>query len=127
MDIESTDTLEPDDHRRLFLEGIRMGMDYSEASLFAGVNRATSYRWRQDPEFQKQVDAAREVCIENLIKEAERRAMRGSDKLLEFLLCNYAPDKFKRTQSVEMNAKVQSRAEVKIVTEFDANDASDLV
>lgn len=110
-----------EDRQRVFLEGISAGLNYTEASQLADVDRVTAYRWRQDPEFAKRVKEAREVSVDMLIKEAERRAMRGSDKLLEFLLCNYSPERFQRaTQKIDMTAN--TRSEVRIVSEFDGDD-----
>lgn len=94
------------DEQQIYLEGITSGMDYAEASALAGIDRSTGYRWRQDPGYMGLIRAARRVTIDRLKEEAERRAMRGSDKLLEFLLCNYAPEQFKRAQSVDLTAKI---------------------
>lgn len=108
--------------QRIYLEGIASGMNYSEAAQFADVDRTTGWHWRQDAEFMKLVEKAQEIRVDNLKKEAERRAMRGSDKLLMFLLCNYDPDNFQMAQRVDLNAKVNSRAEVRIVSEFEGDD-----
>lgn len=95
--------LDLSDRKRIYLEGIRAGLDYSDASALAGVDRSTSYRWRQDPEFAALVEQAKEVSIDNLEREAHRRAMRGSDRLLEFLLVNRAPEEFQSTRKVELS------------------------
>ena len=94
--------LDLSDRKRIYLEGIRAGLDYSDASALAGVDRSTSYRWRQDPEFAALVEQAKEVSIDNLEREAHRRAMRGSDRLLEFLLVNRAPEKYQRVQNINL-------------------------
>jgi len=80
--------------REVFLEAIRAGMDISDASAYCGVNRSTTWHWRQEPEFKKLVEQAQAISVETLKQEAHRRAMRGSDRLLEFLLINRAPDEF---------------------------------
>lgn len=95
--------LDLSDRKRIYLEGIRAGLDYSESSALAGVDRSTSYRWRQDPEFAALVEQAKEVSIDNLEREAHRRAMKGSDRLLEFLLVNRAPEKYQSTRKVELS------------------------
>lgn len=122
MEHEDIQPMTVEDRQRIFLEGIASGLNYGEASAMAEVDRVTTWRWRQDPAFMARVKEAREVSIDMLVKEAERRALRGSDKLLEFLLCNYAPDRFQRTQKLEMDARVKSQAEVRIISEFDGDD-----
>lgn len=80
------------------------GLSDAEAAAGIGRDRTTVFRWRKkDPEFEARCHAAKRVRLDSLVAEAERRAMRGSDKLLMFLLTNYAPDKFKSTnQKVEV-------------------------
>lgn len=90
----------------IFLEAVRAGASYAEAADIAEVNKATQWRWRQNPEFAKLLGVARDISVEQLIKEAERRALRGSDKMLEFLLCNYAPEKFKKAQSLALSGSL---------------------
>jgi hypothetical protein len=82
------------------------GITDREAADEIGVSRWAIWRWKKDPEFAPRYQAARQVRLEHLIKEAERRAMAGSDKLLEFLLCNYAPNKFSNKQRIEHEGTV---------------------
>jgi hypothetical protein len=98
-----TDTPEAD-RKALFLDMIRAtGCTDVDAATIAGVSRWTAWRWKKnDPEFAKQYDDMRKIGVEHLVKEAERRAMHGSDRLLEFLLCNYAPERFKRKETVDL-------------------------
>lgn len=98
------------------------GMTDSEAAEEVGVHRCTIWRWKQEPEFLPRYKEARKVRLEHLIKEAERRAMSGSDRLLEFLLCNYAPDKFSNKQKVEHGGGMS----LSVVTGVPAEDGSDL-
>jgi hypothetical protein len=98
------------------------GIRDTDAAEIIGVSRWAIWRWKKEPDFAPRYKAARQVRIDHLIKEAERRAMNGSDKLLEFLLCNYAPDKFSNKQKVEHNG-VMSLA---VVTGVPADDGSDL-
>jgi transposase-like protein len=98
------ESTEPDEHvkRKVALELIAEGSNLSETARALGVNRSTLWRWRRDhPEFDRQVREAFVASVELLKREAERRAMSGSDKLLMFLLCNYAPDQFSQTQRLE--------------------------
>lgn len=98
--------LEINDRQRIFLEAIAAGMNFSEAAQHAGVDRVTTYRWRKDPAFQAEVDKAKEVSIEALEREAHRRAMRGSDRMLEFLLVNRAPDKYSNSRKIDLNGSL---------------------
>lgn len=93
--------------RRVFIELIAEGCNIEEAARTLGINRSTAWRWRKDdPEFERAVKGAFVVHIEGLKREAERRAMKGSDKLLMFLLCNYAPDQFSNSQKIEHSGQV---------------------
>lgn len=87
------------------LELLAEGLNFSEAAAALGMHRHTIRKWRKaDPDFaQRCVDAAK-VRVETLKAEAERRALRGSDKLLMFLLCNYAPDQFSMQSKLEVSA-----------------------
>jgi len=120
-----TEDTEPtlSERQEAFLELIEAGARDPLAAEGAGVHRVTAYRWkRHDPEFKARYDAAREVRLEHLVKEAERRAMNGSDKLLEFLLCNYAPDRFSNKQKVETTGAMS----LTVTTGVPSDDGSDL-
>jgi len=79
-------------------DGLRDG----DAAAAVGVSRWSPPRWRKtNPEFAERYKAARQVRIDHLVKEAERRAINGSDRLLEFLLCNYDPARFSNRQKIE--------------------------
>lgn len=87
------------------LELLAEGCDLSETAAALGVHRHTLRRWRQgDPEFARRCVEAAKVHVDALKAEAERRALRGSDKLLMFLLCNYAPDQFSMQSKLEVSA-----------------------
>lgn len=121
------DTLEEDptlsERQELFLSVIAdHGVSDFDAAGVVGVSRWTVWRWKKDPDFAPRYNAVRQVRIEHLIKEAERRAMNGSDKLLEFLLCNYAPDKFSNKQKVEASGGFS----LTVATGVPADDGSDL-
>lgn len=77
----------------------------STAAAAHDINRSTLYRWRQAEPFKSEYAAARKVSIERLIAEAERRAVHGSDRLLEFLLTNYAPDRFSNRQRIDVKVE----------------------
>jgi hypothetical protein len=56
------------------------------------------------PRFAKRWDDAKRVKVGRLIAEAERRAMRGSDKLLIFLLQAADPAKFRHQSSIDVTS-----------------------
>jgi len=90
-----------------FLELIEAhGIADADAALAVGVHRITVWRWKQEPDFAGRYRAARQVRVDHLVREAERRAMAGSDRMLEFLLCNYAPDRFSNKQKVEHSGDI---------------------
>jgi hypothetical protein len=96
--------------RELAVELAAAGFANHEIEDCLGVNKTTFWRWRKtDPEFAVRIADARTVGrkerVRQLKSEAERRALRGSDKLLMFLLCNYAPDEFSNTQRLEHTDK----------------------
>jgi hypothetical protein len=83
------------------------GMGPSEVAAAIGVNRVTLFRWRQeDPTFDERLTAALNVTLEKLKREAERRAVNGSDKLLMFLLERYDPATFHLAQKLEHSGAV---------------------
>jgi len=96
------------ERQAVFLEAIeRSGCRDGEAAGIAGVHRITAWRWqREDAAFAARVREARRVGLEKLVAEAERRAFRGSDTLLKFLLCNYDPERFRDRQAVDVKGNV---------------------
>ena len=62
----------------------------------AHVSRFAAYDWRQrDQGFRAQWDEALQDGIDVLEGEARRRALGGSDRLLEFLLRGQRPDVYR--------------------------------
>ena len=81
------------------LEALELGMSPTSAAKAAGVGRSTAYLWRQeDPEFAAKWDEAVAMGIDRLESEARRRALKGSDKLLMFLLERRRPEVCGRDQ-----------------------------
>ncbi len=122
FDLDRKPTL--NEQQELFLELIRdTGTTDCAAALAVGRSRFTIIDWKKKPEFKRRYDEARRVGLDHLVKEAERRAMNGSDRLLEFLLCNYAPDKFSNKQKVEHQGGLNLIVSTGIP---EADDGSDL-
>jgi transposase-like protein len=94
------------ERQEIFLAHIEGGARYYEAAEETGVHRVTAWRWRQDPDFVKRYEAARKASVTRLKREAERRAMAGSDRLLIFLLCAYAPEEFQERQVLDHRGKL---------------------
>lgn len=98
--------------QREFLKCIEAGAKDIEAAAAVGVSRWMAWRWKKsDPEFLKAYEAAKVVHVDQLVKEAKRRALHGSDRLLEFLLCNLAPEQFKKAPDTKVDVTVNNVAE----------------
>lgn len=104
--LEETPIATLSERQELFLAAISGGARYNEAAEEAGVHRVTAWRWKAHPAFIKQYEAARKASVAKLKREAERRAMAGSDRLLIFLLCAYAPEEFQERQLMEHRGKL---------------------
>jgi type IV pilus biogenesis protein CpaD/CtpE len=86
-----------------FLRMLGEGVKVRNAATACALHWSNLYKRRgKDPVFAKRWEDAQRVKVGHLIQEAERRAMVGSDKLLMFLLTNYAPDKFKKASALEI-------------------------
>lgn len=94
------------ERQEIFLGCIEGGARYNEAAEETGVHRVTAWRWRADATFMKRYEAARKASVAKLKREAERRAMAGSDRLLIFLLCAYAPEEFQERQVLDHRGKL---------------------
>ena len=78
-----------------FLAARQLGASVSEAARWAGVPRATLYRWRRrDHDFAEAWDGSHDKVAQTLEFEAYRRAIKGNDRLLVFLLKSYIPYTF---------------------------------
>jgi len=72
------------------------------AARGAGVDRSMPYRLRQESQsFAQAWEDAREASIQALEAEARRRAMTGSDRLLQFLLKAARPAMYRENYRVE--------------------------
>ncbi len=94
------------ERQEIFLAYIEAGARYYEAAAETGVHRVTAWRWKAQPDFVKRYEAARKASVTKLKREAERRAMAGSDRLLIFLLCSYSPEEFQERQVLDHRGKL---------------------
>lgn len=101
-DAETLERVPPALRKTLALEMAAGGMSHAEIVEALGINRSTFFRWRKDDaQFAEDLVAAYKTPLPKLIAEAERRALRGSDKLMMFLLQAYDREKFAPLQKVE--------------------------
>lgn len=92
---------------REFLALVGAGYTDQDAAHAVGYSRWAPINWKKVyPGFIDAYNRAKHVNVDALIVEAKRRALRGSDRLLEFLLCNLAPDQFKRNADVKVDVGV---------------------
>ena len=84
-----------DQRKAQFLDTFREICNMSQAAEVAGIDRTTVYNWRRDdPNFKKQFEQAREDGAEALEDVAYQRAQEQSDRLIMALLKAYKPDRF---------------------------------
>lgn len=92
---------------REFLALIGAGYTDQDAARAVGYSRWAPINWKRVyPGFVDAYNRAKHVNVNALIDEAKRRALRGSDRLLEFLLCNLAPEQFKRQPDTKVDVNV---------------------
>lgn len=92
---------------REFLALVGAGYTDQDAAHAVGYSRWAPIHWKRSyPGFVDAYRRAKHVNVDALIVEAKRRAIRGSDRLLEFLLCNLAPEQFKRQPDGKVDVNV---------------------
>lgn len=83
--------------QRAFLGAYVESGSVAAAARAAGVHRTTHYEWwERDAAYREAFAQARERLADLLVDEAFRRALEGSDRLLEFLLKGLRPEVFNR-------------------------------
>lgn len=92
--------------KRVFLANLMAGDSITQAAGAAGVAYSTACKWMRDPAFAAEVVEHRKVTQEKLVKEAERRAIRGSDRLLMFLLQANDPKKYNPATKLEHSGSI---------------------
>lgn len=98
--------------REIYLAYIRRGANVSEACRAIGIARTTANRWERDPEFAAKVREARIYSVSDLENEAHRRAMRGSDRLLMFLLAAKKPEVYTPLSKLEHSGRVDLASQI---------------
>ena len=78
-----------------FLRLIAAGCSIREACAAVALPWSSLYKKRDtEPAFAKRWEDAKRIEVSALIEEAKRRAMKGSDRLIMFMLTNLAPGQF---------------------------------
>lgn len=92
----------------LFLYRIAHGATDAEAAAAAGYPPAAVLEWMRDSVFVERYNAAKAsgYSVEALLEAAMQKALAGSDKMLEFLLCNLMPDRFRKTDRAEVQVQI---------------------
>lgn len=81
--------------KRKFIEALKINGIVSEAAKIAGISRDRAYEVRiLDPKFAAKWAEAIETSVDDLEKEAFRRAKEGSDALMMFALKGNRPAKY---------------------------------
>lgn len=80
----------------VFLELLTGSCSVTVAARGAGIDRTTAYlHYRNNKEFARQWDDAKEAAVEILEAEAWNRARKKSDTLMIFLLKAHKPEKYR--------------------------------
>jgi hypothetical protein len=124
--------------REKVLDNLRAGMTLKDASEQAGVPRRTVCQWREDdPEFRKQIEAAYDEGTDVLEREAQRRAVEGtehkfydkegnlvnsrveySDTLMIMLMKGRRPERYRDKSAVELTGKDGAPLNASLAIEF---------
>lgn len=76
-----------------------------------GINESYVYEVRhKDPQFEADFQVALERATKNLEQEAFRRAKKGSDRLVEFLLSRRDP-RYKNKEELQLGGKIDIKIE----------------
>ena len=116
-----------------FLTSLSEWGNIRDACGAAGISKQAAYRERdEDEQFRIAWDEAMTDAVDNLKKEAWRRALESSDRLLEFLLRHHAPEYREETQisieqkTLNVNTQVDAQTFKEALRILVANGALDL-
>jgi hypothetical protein len=101
-------------HRRswykVFLDDIRMTGTVGSGCAAAGVSRGAPYaRAKRDPAFAAAWAEAKEDATDLLVVEGRRRALEGSDRLLEFFLRAHRPEVYREGYYLRSDPRRQAQ------------------
>jgi hypothetical protein len=84
--------------QRKFLHAYEETASISQAAHAAKVHRSTHYQWLKKDNYRRAFQEIQTTLGDLLLDEAIRRALAGSDQLLQFLLRGLKPELFNRQQ-----------------------------
>lgn len=84
--------------QRKFLQAYEETASISQAARAANIHRSTHYQWLKDEAYRRAFQEIQATLGDLLLDEAVRRALAGSDQLLQFLLRGLKPEIFNRQQ-----------------------------
>lgn len=101
--------------RQPFLAALQVRPVLAVAAAVAGVNRDTVRKARsRSPRFDGQVLKALKIgtdrMVEDLEMQAYTRATGGSDRMLEFMLKHWAPERYGEKLTIDITAKIRQMA-----------------
>ncbi len=118
---------------KFLTEYIRTGT-ILHAALAAKIHRKTHYKWLEGKRYAIAFAEAEELAIQELEREARRRALEGvsepvgfwrgkaseyvkrySDTLLIFLLKGHRPEKYRERQEIEHKGQIVSKVTIQTV------------
>lgn len=106
-----------------FLVALRNCGNVRASAQAAKVSRATVYEAREaEPLFAALWDEAREEAVELLEAVCRRRAIKGSDILMMFLLKAARPDVYREQRDINVKGQLNQEIVVDLVSIGESND-----
>ena len=103
--------------QQAFLAAYAKTGSLTQAARQAKCHRASHYDWLADPDYADAFQQAQEQAVEGLESEARKRAMRGSDLLLMFLLKSLRPAVYRDNFKGEVNISKPTRVDLSKLTD----------
>ena len=96
----------------------------SKSTKAAKINRTTHYQWlKDDPEYAAAFSEAEQIAVAELEDEARKRAMKGSDLLMIFLLKHLKPERYRERLETKVSGTVEHSVNVRhLVEELQDNE-----
>ena len=102
--------------QKAFLAAYSKRGNISDAARAAKCHRSQHYEWINDPDYADAFFQAQEQAVELLELEARKRATRGSDLLLIFLLKSLRPHIYRDNFKGEINVNTPMRVDLSNLT-----------
>jgi len=99
--------------KRAFLAAFAECGEVKQSAELADISRELHYDWKaQDEEYAAAFAVAELLAADELEDEARRRAKKGGDKLLMFLLSALKPEKYKVRKEITSQVEHKHRVEI---------------